>query len=146
MVHKKFIAICLVSLAIGAILFSACRHYGHEDRGKRFAAYLADELELTTDQKAVLDRVHQQCHSKREEMRSSRMQVMEDTIARFKGDRFDREFLIGQMEIVKPQMEEMATLFADGIAEFHSVLTPEQRGKLVAKIEDWKKMHRYFHE
>jgi hypothetical protein len=46
----------------------------------------------------------------------------------------------------RAQMDEAVDLIVDRMVEFHKTLTPEQKEKLVAKIETSKKWHHRDHE
>ena len=144
MVRKMaFPGIVLLILA-GLVFFSACRHHSHAHKGERIEAYLADELDLTPEQRDIVHQIHADLHQKHEEMRQVKEQTFETVMSQLKQDQMDSQILRKSVEDMQPHIKEMLLLFADGLAEFHASLRPEQRTKLVAKIEEFKKLHHTF--
>jgi hypothetical protein len=145
MVRRKFMAACMALMLSGTMLFTGCRHPSAGHRAERMVSYLTGELDLDNHQQEVLQRLAAEWKKKHEDMRKARREGIEEILEQFKEDSFSRDVILGRAEAMKPRMEESIEMFADGIAEFHSVLRPDQRSKLVAKLEDFKKLHDHFH-
>ena len=74
---------------------------------------------------------HAQMHANHEDMRT----VLFNELRK---DQLTADDIKQVFESRRPAFEEMLTVISEGIADFHAVLTPEQREKLVADLEAHK--------
>jgi len=65
----------------------------------------------------------------------------EEIVAQLGSEEINQERLKVLIAERRSQMDEFIDLALARLAEFHKTLTPEQRAKLVAKIETFKKWH-----
>ena len=131
-------------LLVGLAAFAGCRHHSHAHKAERIEAYLADELDLNAEQRDIVRQIHSDLHQKHQEMRMAKEQTFETVMNQLRQDQIDAQVLRQSIEDMQPHIKDMMVLFADGLAEFHASLNPEQRTKLVAKVEEFKKLHRTF--
>ncbi len=106
-----------------------------ERRASYFKARIADKLELTESQKAELDRMVAELQAKHEELSSHRQEFKDQCLDLLKQDHLEAEDITRLIDTRRPDFEELLSLVAEKIAEFHNLLTPEQRAKLAANIE-----------
>ena len=63
---------------------------------------------------------------------------LKDKFVKFSKDEISKESLDQIIAQNRVRMDELISVLTDGIIEFHQMLTPEQRDKLVAEIEKHK--------
>jgi Spy/CpxP family protein refolding chaperone len=102
---------------------------------KRFSR----ELKLTETQKEQLDRFKTELMIKAREVWVGYVNTMDEVGIQLRSDEFDQEHLKDVIAGKTAKRQELISLFITRLAEFHSTLTPEQRTKLVKKLEKMKK-------
>ena len=143
MLKKGLYTVLIVSLIFGVGLFSGCRNHGH-GRGAEFAVdYVTDVLDLTEAQQAHLNQIKAEFMEKREQMHASKAQHYDEIIAQLGSEEIDQERVQVIIAEHRVQMDEMIDLAVVRIAEFHRTLTPEQKAKLVKKVESFRKYHNH---
>jgi Spy/CpxP family protein refolding chaperone len=131
----------MVSLLFGVGFFSGCRNHGH-GRGVEFAVdYITEVLDLTEAQQTHLNQIKDEFMEKRDQMRANRAKHHDEIIALLGSAEIDQERVKVFIAEHRVQMDEMIDLAVGRLAEFHRTLTPEQKAKLVKKIEDFRKYH-----
>jgi Spy/CpxP family protein refolding chaperone len=109
---------------------------------------ISERLELDDAQQARLDEITSDIVEKGEEMRAVRTSIRETFISEFSKDEINKENLTRIFSDNKNKIDEMILLFTDRLVEFHQMLRPEQRAKLVAEIEKhrkrWQRHHRHW--
>lgn len=144
---RPMILIGLLSV-VSIIGFSACHprksfraHFGDDaEKAAHRIDYMVGKLTRTLDldgaQQERLRSMAGQLHAKMKEIRNDHDQVKGEMIDLISGETVDagriNRFMDDRMERFKPVKE----LFAENLARFHAMLTPEQRTKLVAAIKD----------
>ena len=137
---KKGLTIALIGVFIsGALIFTGCRSHSHEGKAEFIIDYIAETLDLTDEQRVQLDGIKDEFIAKAKEMHDQK-EVMHDAfMAELRKEEIDQQRLKELISQKRAQMDEMIDLAVVRLAEFHKTLSPEQREKLVAKVE-------YFHE
>ncbi len=146
MLSKKIIIPVSILLLVGLAAFVGCRHSSPEKRADRFARYLADELDLSDEQRAMVDTFKNEINVRKQKMRADRHATMEAVMAQLKQETMDEAQLKTLIFAHRPQVEALIEYTIDSVAELHRSLTPEQRGRLIAKLEELQKWHSCFHE
>ena len=134
--------IVLIGLLIsGLLMFNGCRRHG-PGKGAEFAVdYMTEVLDLTPDQQELLDQYKDEILAKAMQMRADK-QEMHAVIKTQLGNETIDKAQVKQLYIThRDKMDEMADLIIDRVAAFHQTLTPEQRTKLIEKLEDFEKWH-----
>jgi Spy/CpxP family protein refolding chaperone len=131
----------MISLVFGVGFFSGCRPHGHH-RGVEFAVdYVTEVLDLTEAQQQHLNQIKDELMAKREQMRAKKAEHHDEAVVLLLSEEIDQ---VRVKEIVaehRVQMDEMIDLVVVRFAEFHHTLTPEQKTKLVKKLEGFHKWH-----
>jgi Spy/CpxP family protein refolding chaperone len=141
MLKKGLYTALVVGLLLGVGLFSGCRSHGH-GRGAEFAVdYVTDVLDLTDEQQVHLNQIKEEFMVKRDQMRANKAKHYDEIIAQLGSEEIDQERVMIIVAEHRAQMDEIIDLAVVRIAEFHRTLTPEQKAKLVKKIESFKKYH-----
>jgi Spy/CpxP family protein refolding chaperone len=139
MVKKRltFVSICVFISA--ALLFSGCRSHSPDHKVEFMVDYVAETLDLNDEQRAQLEEIKEEFIAKAREMHAQKEALHSDLMAELGKAEIDQEILKGLIAQKRTQMDEMINLAVTRLVEFHKTLSPEQREKLVAKME-------YFHE
>lgn len=97
---------------------------------------IASRLDLTESQKADLELMAAEIAEKVKDLhgdRAARHQEMADLVRQ---DTLDKATLDGLIDTKLQHMKEMADFVAERMIAFHATLTPEQRERVAAHIED----------
>ena len=141
MLRKGLYIALMISLVFGVGFFSGCRPHGHH-RGVEFAVdYVTDVLDLNEAQQEQLNQIKDELMAKREQMRAKKAEHHDEIVVLLLSEEIDQAKVNAIIDEHKVQMDEMIDLAVVRIAEFHRTLTPEQKAKLVKKIESFKKYH-----
>lgn len=95
---------------------------------------ISSELDLTDDQQAELDRIAEDLSSRHDAIRSRHQNFRADMIDTLAQDQVSAEDIKKQFEAHKPAMESMVDALTENLAEFHNMLTPDQRTKLTTAL------------
>ena len=140
---KKTTIMIVITLStlflIGGV--AACKH-GHRPGGfdefdlAAVTSRIASRLDLTESQKADLEQIAGEIAEKVKGMHAdhaSRRQEIADLIRQ---DTVGRDVVDGLIDDKLARVREMADFAAERLIAFHGTLTPEQREKIAAHIED----------
>jgi hypothetical protein len=103
-------------------------------------------LELTDAQKVTLNRIGKEIIAEHAQLEATHETFKTSFTETLKKESVTPDELKELFETKKPVIDDMMQMAADHIAEFHAVLTPEQRATLVAEIESHQRGRcRFFH-
>jgi Spy/CpxP family protein refolding chaperone len=141
MVRKGLTITLLVSLVFGVGIFSGCRSHGH-GRGAEFAVdYVSEVLDLTDTQEQQLDQIKEELMEKGAQMRANKAKYHDEIVVQLRSEEIDQVRVKAMIAEYRAQMDELIDLTVVRISEFHRTLTPEQKEKLVSKLENFHKWH-----
>jgi Spy/CpxP family protein refolding chaperone len=157
--HKNYPIKSIIVLLIAATLvFAGCHHrdYYHSPYGgsghhsaekhvEKLKEEITDRLELDEDQQQKLDDITQRILVSAKEFQTVRTSTRETFLSEFSKKEISRENLDQVIAQNRVRMDELIGVLADGIIEFHRMLTPEQRSKLVAEMEKHKEKGHWYH-
>ena len=134
-ISVSIVCVALIGLAVAGGPLGGGWHHSPEEKITFLKTKITEKLELNEMQITTLDRIaqemldeHAQWSGTREAFKTSFMETLAKESVR-------PEEIIALFETKRPVFEEMMELAAGHIAEFHSVLTPEQRTTLIAEME-----------
>jgi len=131
----------LTLLGLGALLFTGCHHRG-PNRGADFMVdYMTEALDLTEDQEAMANAFKDEIFAKAKEMHADKKQMHAEIKTQLSSEAIDTERVKALMIEHRTGMETVMDLAVERIAEFHATLSPEQRTKLINKLEKWERRH-----
>ena len=139
MVKKKVTIVLICVFISAALLFTGCRSHSPEGKAEFMADYIAETLDLNDGQRAQLDEIKEEFLAKAKEMHAQKEAMHAELVAELRKEDINQENLKGLIAQKRAQMDEIINLAMIRLVEFHKTLSPEQREKLVAKLE-------YFHE
>ena len=120
---------------------SGCARWHHrtpEERADRIAAHLVAELGLDELQQQQLEEIKQEVVVQQAKLRSHRTASHEEILRLLRSERIDDAQLAEAVARHQAQADEMIAFFGEKLRKFHDMLTPEQREKAAASLEDFK--------
>jgi Spy/CpxP family protein refolding chaperone len=142
MLRKGLYFALIASLVLGVGFFSGCRPHGH-GRGAEFVVdYVTEVLDLNEAQQQQLNQIKDELIEKRREMHADKAKYHDEVAAMLQSEEIDQARVKVIVAEHRAKMDEMVDLMIARFAEFHRNLTPEQKAKLVKKLEDF---HNYHH-
>ena len=139
---KKGLYIVLVALLIGGIAgFTGCRRHSHEAKAEFMVDYISETLDLDESQQEHLNQIKDEVMAEAKEMHANKEAMHEELVAQLRSEEIDQELVRNRIAEHREKMDAIIELLVVRIAEFHKTLTPEQKEKLIAKLETFKKWH-----
>jgi len=148
----------IVAIMVFGILFlAACspRHSSHfhgfskfrspDKRMEWLKAEIADRLELNESQKTRLDEITNEIIYSGKEMQTIRASIRDTVMTELRKNEISKENLIQVFSENRAKFDDMISMFADQLVEFHKMLQHEQRAKLVAEIEKHQAKYEKYH-
>ncbi len=133
-ISVSIVCVALIGLAIAGPGHGRW-HHTPEEKVEFLKSKISEKLELTDAQKMTLNRIGEEILAEHDQMESRRDTFQSDFMETLKNDSVTPEELKALFETKKPVIDDLMQMAAEHIAEFHSVLTPEQRATLIAEIE-----------
>ncbi|GJL56632.1 MAG: hypothetical protein NPIRA02_37640 [Nitrospirales bacterium] len=113
-------------------------HWGKHRDGQHRVDIIAEILNLEDVQKEKLQEVHGTMKEARQAFAHVRMQTLDEALGLVTSDTLDQN----QVQQIVKRHQALVNTFAPQvtakIAEFHAVLTPEQKSKAAEFIQKWK--------
>ena len=135
--YFSLIAVLLLSVAG----FAGCRRHSPDQKAEFMLDYVSETLDLDESQKTRLGLIKDELLEKGVRMREDKAAMHSELVAQLRSEEIDQDRLKAMVAEHKVKMEELIDLGIVRLAEFHKALTPEQREKLAAKLESFKKWH-----
>lgn len=133
-ISVSIVCVALIGLAVAAGP-GVGWHRSPEEKVAHIKAKITDKLELDEAQKATLDRIAEEIVAGHQQVSGDREAFKARLIETLGKDSVSPEEIQALFESKRPVIEEMMQLASEHIAEFHSILTPEQRAAFIAEIE-----------
>lgn len=128
-------------LVVGMAGFTGCRRHSPGQKAEFMVDYVSETLDLNESQRAHLDQIKDELLEKGVQMRADKAAMHSELLTQLRGEEIDQDLLKSMVTEHRIKMEELIDLAIVKLADFHKTLTPEQREKLVAKLESFKKWH-----
>lgn len=144
---KKTILVSLpvLFLVSGAAFFvDGCRsrqvHGDYSEKhADRIVEIVSDRLDLTQTQKATLENIKRDLLAKRDQMKALHAGLVNEFVEQIKNENFDKEKLNQSLGQREASFKEIRAFVVTKAAEFHAVLTPEQRVKLAESLSKYSR-------
>jgi Spy/CpxP family protein refolding chaperone len=141
---KKGLAISLICVFIlAALMFNGCRSHSANHKADFMLDYIAETLDLSDTQRVQLDEIKEEFLTKAKEIHAQKEAMYAELKAELLEEEIDQQRVKALMAQKRDQMTEMMDLAVVRLAEFHKTLSPEQREKLVAKLEWFHQKHQH---
>ncbi|MGD9133950.1 MAG: Spy/CpxP family protein refolding chaperone [Desulfobacterales bacterium] len=146
MVKKRLTFIFICAFISAALLFSGCRSHSPDHKVEFMVDYIAETLDLNDGQRAQLDEIKEEFMAKAKQMHAQKEATRAEFMAELRNEEIDQEKVRDLIAQKRSQMDEMIDLAITRLVEFHKTLLPEQREKLVAKLEWFHEKHQHHWE
>jgi flagellar motility protein MotE (MotC chaperone) len=121
-------------------------HHSAEEKVAFLTSKISEKLELTDAQKVTLDRIAEEILAEHNRLEGTHDAFKANLMETLNQQSITAEELKTLFETKKPAIDNLMQMAADHIAEFHAILTPEQRAALIAEIESHQRGRcRLFH-
>jgi Spy/CpxP family protein refolding chaperone len=141
MVRKGLYILLIGMLISGVALFSGCRRHSHGHKAEFMVDYISEALDLNESQQAQLDQIKDELMAKAKGMHADKESLHEELVTQLRSEEIDQVRVKAVIAEHREKMDEIIDLVVVRLAEFHKTLTAEQKEKLIAKIETFKKWH-----
>ena len=139
---KKGLFISMVALLIvGVAGLSGCRRHSHAHKAEFMVDYITETLDLNESQQEQLNQIKDEVMAEAKEMHANKESMHAELVAQLRSEEIDQTLVKARIAEHRAKMDHIIDLLVVRIAEFHRTLTPEQKEKLVAKLETFKKWH-----
>ena len=139
---RKGLYILLIGILISGVgLFSGCRRHSHGHKAEFMVDYISEALDLNESQQAQLDQIKDELMAKAKGMHADKESLHEELVTQLRSKEIDQVRVKAVIAEHREKMDEIIDLVVVRLAEFHKTLTAEQKEKLIAKIETFKKWH-----
>jgi protein CpxP len=143
MIKKRLTFVLICAFISAAMLFSGCRSHSPDHKVEFMVDYMAETLDLNDEQRAQLEDIKEEFLAKAREMHAQKEAARAEFMAELRKAEIDQEKVRDLIAQKRSQMDEMIDLAVVRLAQFHSTLTPEQKEKLVAKLEWFHEKHQH---
>jgi len=141
---KKGLTILTICVFISAgLIFSGCRANSPNGKAEFMVDYIAETLDLNDQQRAQLDGIKEEFLAKAREMHAQKEAMRAELMDELRKEEIDQQRVKALIAQKQAQMADLMDLAVDRLVEFHRTLTPDQKEKLVAKLEWFHKQHQH---
>jgi periplasmic protein CpxP/Spy len=110
-------------------------HRTPEEKVEFIKSKIVEKLDLDDSQKLALNRIGDEIITEHQQMEETHQTFKASFMDTLKKENVTADDLKALFDTKKPVIDDIMQLAAEHIAEFHSILTPEQRETLIAEIE-----------
>lgn len=136
---KKAPFIATIVLLSSLSLFAACKPHGPL-HGAFALDYLVETLDLNSEQEQQLAGIRDELRAKVEALHEDRKEIRDTLKAQLLADVVDKDIVRRIISDHRAKMDEVIDLAVDRLIAFHSGLNPEQRAKLVSKLDKFEQL------
>ena len=144
MLKKKMIGILIgimILATAGAIVYARAGSFVPDFILKGMKAHMIEDLELTPDQVEGIEAIFEEIKDEIPDMRKHHQEIHEDFSRQFVNNTLDQEAIKETLEKKLVELRSMTDFMIAKVAEFHAILTPEQREKVVQHMQEIKEIH-----
>lgn len=139
MAKKTLFAAIVVILIFGMTL--GCKPNGH-GKGKAFALdYISETLDLTEAQALELATIQKEVESKIKTLHKDKLAMRDTLKEQIAVEQMDKTMIKSLVANHRKKMDQIIDLVIDRLVVFHKGLTPDQKAKLIKKIEKFETWH-----
>jgi Spy/CpxP family protein refolding chaperone len=141
----SFVCVALIGLAIAAPRLDRW-HPTAEEKVAFMKSRISQKLELTEAQQVTLNRITEEILAEHDGMEGTHDEFKATLMETLNQESITADDLKALFETKKPVIDDLMQMAAEHIADFHAMLTPEQRATLIAEMESQPKRGcRFFH-
>ena len=128
-------------LIVGVAGLSGCRRHSHAHKAEFMVDYITETLDLNESQQEQLNQIKDEVMAEAKEMHANKESMHAELVAQLRSEEIDQALVKAKIAEHRARMDEIVDLIVVRLAEFHKTLTAEQKEKLIAKLETFKKWH-----
>lgn len=142
MKNKKIASFLLITVCVSSLLiFSGCKHSNRKSHHDFALDYIEDVLDLTNAQKASLEQYEKEIMEIAAPLKNEKVALHALAKQQLSSDEIDVEKVKAAMAEHQKKIAIVIDLTIEKLAAFHKELTPEQRNKLIEKLDKLEKYH-----
>jgi Spy/CpxP family protein refolding chaperone len=141
MKKKHLFSVIALVMITGMILVTGCRSNGHKGKHDFAFDYISETLDLTEAQAAGLEEIHREVQAKMESFHKEKQAMKKVLKEQIAADEMDETVIRSLVAQHREKMDQVVDLVVARLLVFHKELTPDQKAKLVKKIEKFEKWH-----
>jgi Spy/CpxP family protein refolding chaperone len=147
-IKPSILIILAVLLLLIAIFMTRCSsHRFHSQSPEKKAEWvvqkISNELDLDDNQKTKLDEIKSEVLAKHRNFSGVKSELWDEVYNQVHSEKIDEEKLNTLFAKKEAQFQDMRVFSVGKFAEFHAMLTPEQRDKLAEKMTKFKERCRH---
>ena len=138
---KRVMPVAVVGfLVLSGILFGGCIRKRimcstPEQRAEFIVDRISSSLDLSKEQVGKLNKIKEEILARIKSRPNDREAFHNELIGLVKSDKLDRNMIENFIGKREERMKELKPFLLDKLVEFHSILTPEQRNRIVEKLD-----------
>ncbi len=141
MKKKHLFTAITLGLIIGMTVFVGCKPNGHGRRHAFALDYISETLDLTDAQESKLAEIQKEVEAKVEVLHKEKQAMHATLKEQIAADQMDETVIKSLIAQHREKMTEVIDLVVDRLLAFHKELTPDQKTKLIKKIEKFESWH-----
>ena len=141
MKKKKLLVLVLVGFFTVLTLFSGCRHHTRSHKAEFMVDYITEALDLNQTQETELNRMKDEIMEKSRQLHANREAMFNEMVSQLRSEEIDQDRVRVIIADHRAQMDELIDFALPRLVDFHRTLTPEQREKLISKLEKFQNKH-----
>ncbi len=135
--------VLVVTIVLAAVVFaSGCSRKSPEQRADRMMGEIAAKLDLNDRQKEKINEIKQEFLARVPAMQQTRQETFDQMITLMRSPSIDKNRLNQLAARNRASADDLISFIFAKYAEFHDVLTPEQREKAADQMEQWREQYR----
>lgn len=141
MVKKTTIGILIgvfILATAGAIVYARAKSFVPGIMLDGMKARMIENLDLTPDQVESIEAIIEEIKVEIPDIREQHKGIHEEFARQFANDTFDQEAIKSALDEKLVELKAMTDFMIAKVSEFHEILTPEQREKLVLHMQEIK--------
>ncbi len=141
MKRKHLFTVITLGLIIGMTVFVGCKPNGHGRRHAFALDYISETLDLTDAQESKLAEIQKEVKAKVEDLHKEKQAMHATLKEQIAADQMDEKVIKSIVAQHREKMTQVIDLVVDRLLAFHKELTPDQKAKLIKKIEKFESWH-----
>ncbi|MBI5142844.1 MAG: Spy/CpxP family protein refolding chaperone [Nitrospirae bacterium] len=141
MIGRWTFAVTAVVMAAGLLLAGGCRKPDPEKRVQWMLDQAQEELNLSAAQRSNLDGIAKEIMGQVRDMHEDRAAIHDEVKAQLKSNAVDAARIKEVVSRHRGKMDEVIDLGITRLVEFQATLTPQQRERLSAMIDEFDNDH-----
>ena len=133
--RSKYLILITVTALLAVVVSGCWYHKTPEQKAEHAVQHLVTMLKLDAAQTAKLEKIKEEFLARRPDMVKMREESFKDVKEMMLSPQLDQAQLNARTEKIQANAGDMIRFVSAKFAEFHDMLTPEQRSKLVEEME-----------